>query len=366
MRWLPSAPVAVLCLGLASPPGGTAIHYERPPCGHDEVQAEVLDGVSGYVCTPKCAENTYDCPSDVPDFAAAQAQCMLKDVDGFAYCALLCSVDTQCPNGARCQRLQQAGVGMCMYPLSFTDWVRQGSSRKLSYGLPQRKDRQIPSGIVQKAIAAVQNLKFKYGIQDGDTDVVTVKEFLSSLPGSSGAVGPTAAQGTGTLSAGMYSGSIGPSQPVVSSQVVASSPSQESRSEFDRTIGAYRHDWSLAKELVREGLPGLEQDVGASIWQAEHLGNRGNAQTLLRHLIEIALIYLALGALYKNQVLGASGMDMIPHISFWMEYPQLVMDGVNYAKLFLTGSAGGGNFGGGFEPLGRAERDTFAQFEPSK
>lgn len=366
MRWLRSATVAVVCLGFASPPGGAAIHYERPPCGPDEVQSEVLDGVSGYVCTPKCAEKTYDCPSDVPDFAAAQAQCMLKDADGFAYCALLCSVDTQCPNGARCQRLQQAGVGMCMYPLSFSDWVHQGSSRKLSYGLPQRKDRTVPPGVVQKAIAAVQNLKFRYGIQDGDTDVVIVKEFLSSLPGSSGAGGVSATLGTGSSSAGVYTGSSSPSQPVVSSQVVASSPPQATRSEWDRTVGAYSHDWGAAKRMVGDGLPGVEREIGTAIWQAEHLTSHGNAQTLLRHLVEIALIYLIAGAIYKNQALGASGMDMIPHISFWMEYPQLVADGVTYAKLLLTGSSGGGDFAGSFEPIGRAERDTFAQFEPSK
>merc|ERR1719446_1774624 len=75
---------------------------------------------------------------------------------------------------------------MCMYPLAFTDWVRQGSTRRLTYGLPQRADRRVPPGIVQKAVAAVQNLKSKYGIQDGDADVVTVKEFLAVLSGASG------------------------------------------------------------------------------------------------------------------------------------------------------------------------------------
>merc|ERR1711924_458729 len=145
-----------------------------------------MGGLSGYVCSPRCVEGSYDCPGDVPDLAAARPQCMLKDADLGAYCALLCSVDSQCPTGARCNRLQQAGVGVCMYPLAFSDWVRQGNTRRLSYGLSQRADRKVPQGVVQKAVAAIQNLKSRYTIHDGVAYIVTVKEFLSAISGTAG------------------------------------------------------------------------------------------------------------------------------------------------------------------------------------
>ena len=51
---------------------------------------------------------------------------------------------------------------------------------------------------------------------------------------------------------------------------------------------------------------------------------------------------------------------MIPHIGFWKQYPQLVIDGVEYTKI-LVGAGGAGS--GGFAPMnGSAERDTFSQF----
>jgi len=125
-------------------------------------------------------------------------------------------------------------------------------------------------------------------------------------------------------------------------------------------------------------LPGLEREVSGIINKVEHLDRRGNASALIRGLLEAAVLYLVIGAIYKHQALGARGMDMIPHIGFWMEYPQLVNDGIVYSKQLVGGFLGidmgsasfgsisFGGSGGGFEPLGRADRDTFANFEPSK
>lgn len=366
--------VAAACLGLVLPPTGAVTHYERPPCQGDEVQGEVL-GVSGYVCSPRCAEGSYDCPSDVPDLAAARPQCMLKDADQGAFCALLCTVDSQCPTSARCNRLQQAGVGVCMYPLAFSDWVRQGNTRRLSYGLPQRADKKVPPGIVQKAVAAVQNLKAKYGIQDGDADVVTVKEFLTALSGAGGsgvgivpsisaalalpaapAISPPAATIGGTVS-----GAVNP-------------PMGQVQRPEGSVLGAYRHDLAYHTDRLREGIPGLEKEVTDQLYRAEHITEMNAASTFLRQLIEVFLVYLIVGVVYKSQALGATGLDMIPHIGFWMDYPKLVTDGFEYSKQVVGGylgmdlSSGSSSFGGGggFEPLGRNERDTFAHFEPSK
>jgi len=357
------------CLRTLVPLAAAATHYERPPCQGDEVQGEVL-GVSGYVCAPRCAESTYDCPFDVPDLAAARPQCMLKDADNGAFCALLCTVDSQCPSSARCNKLAQAGVGMCMYPLAFSDWVRQGTTRRLTYGLPQRADKRVPPGIVQKAVAAVQNLKSKYGIQDGDADVVAVKEFLSALTtgGDSGGIVPS------------FAGSVPNISPLPSAVSATSvqQPTQSSQSEGSKTLNAWKHDIGYHTERLKEGVPGLVHEVTDAIDEIEHWQRYHALSDLLRHIIEITVVYLVVGMAYKYQALGARGMDMIPHISFWMEYPELVQDGIKYSVQVLGGyfgmdvsssSGGSGGFlgggGGGYEPMGR-DRDTFAHFEPSK
>merc|ERR1719265_2755532 len=94
-------------------------HYEKPPCGHDEVQGEV-QGVPGYICAPRCDKGSYDCVSDAPDGTTATPQCMLKDVDAGAFCGLLCQSDTQCPSGAQCKQIKQPEVGLCVFPVSFS------------------------------------------------------------------------------------------------------------------------------------------------------------------------------------------------------------------------------------------------------
>merc|ERR1740138_1674886 len=114
---------AAAVLALAASCCTASTHYEQPPCQHDEVQGEV-QGASGYVCAPRCEESTYNCPMDMPSGAAAQPQCMLQDVDRGAFCGLLCQVDAQCPSGSRCRFLKQAEVGLCLYPISFSDWAR--------------------------------------------------------------------------------------------------------------------------------------------------------------------------------------------------------------------------------------------------
>jgi hypothetical protein len=64
----------------------------------------------------------------------------------------------------------------------------------------------------------------------------------------------------------------------------------------------------------------------------------------------------------------AQGMERVPHLSFWLSYPGLVMDGVHYLKDL----AGFQNVGGvGYDRISTnsikypdASRDTFSQFEP--
>merc|ERR1719214_320065 len=95
--------------------------------------------------------------------------------------------------------MQQVEVGLCLYPVSFTDWARQSFSKKFSVGWPTRAGTSAGSGTsasfqIAKTYAALQSLKGKYSIDDGDADMLTLKELLSSL---SAAATPAVSGGSG-------------------------------------------------------------------------------------------------------------------------------------------------------------------------
>jgi len=57
-------------------------------------------------------------------------------------------------------------------------------------------------------------------------------------------------------------------------------------------------------------------------------------------VIIFAIIYLLVGSFIKYQMMGASGINIIPHVGFWLDYPQLVLDGVTYSRMLLDGAMG--------------------------
>jgi len=91
-----------------------ALHYEKPPCGSDEIAGNIK-GAIGTLCAPKCdAEGK--CPMDVPQgtWHNATPACILSDQTGQKYCALTC-VLVGCPTGAHCAMLAIV-KGVCVYP----------------------------------------------------------------------------------------------------------------------------------------------------------------------------------------------------------------------------------------------------------
>ena len=96
----------------AAPANG---HYEKPPCGSDEAQAQ-LTGSSGVLCAPKCGL-LGTCPKDFPAGVTATPKCALQDQSGGKYCALLCTSDSQCDTagGSTCSMVQ-GSTGVCTYP----------------------------------------------------------------------------------------------------------------------------------------------------------------------------------------------------------------------------------------------------------
>ncbi|CAK0846236.1 unnamed protein product [Prorocentrum cordatum] len=216
-------------------------------------------------------------------------------------------------------------VSVCIHPLSFDQWAKtSGSRRKFTVGWPVKAGSQASGFQIAKAYSALQSLKRRYSIADGDADVLIVKELLSAASSA------TAAAST---AAGARAAAAAPP-----------APSQGFLSPWEHDIGVFGSN-------MARGLPGVEKEIHDTIWNVEHIENRGVATMLLRSVLMIAAVYLVGGAVYKNQTYGSSGVDAIPHIGFWREYPQLVLDGVQYATGFGRQFMGKGAGGGDFEPL---------------
>ncbi|XP_042884280.1 cation-dependent mannose-6-phosphate receptor-like [Penaeus japonicus] len=45
-------------------------------------------------------------------------------------------------------------------------------------------------------------------------------------------------------------------------------------------------------------------------------------------LLIFICVYLTVGYLYRRFVIGARGIELLPHLSFWMDFPYLVQDGL--------------------------------------
>lgn len=355
MRLLKACPSrAVLCSALLA--GLTCCSEASYTCGSGEAVGEI-QGETGSICAPRCSsDGAFTCPLDVPTGTTAQPQCMLQDVSQAAFCGLLCTVDSQCPSGASCKRVGSPEVSVCIHPLSFSDWAAgQGSRTKLAVGWPAKAGQTSRGFQIAKAYAALQSLKRRYGIADGDGDVLIVKELLSAASVAGLAAAPA---------------STGASPLQAAAAATAAAPAVKGQAASDGGIlGPWRHDLAYFAGNMEAGLPGLEREVEATVWKVEHLGHRNAASDLLRGVIMVAVVYFGVGSAYKYQALGARGLDMVPHVGFWMEYPNLVADGVKYASALVSELCGGrpampmGMPSGG---MAGADRDTFANFTPSK
>eukprot|EP00439_Symbiodinium_sp_Y106_P022468 s4335_g2.t1 len=340
--------ILLAALLLAAPSLCRASHYQGS-CQADEVAGEI-QGEDGMVCAPKCSAS-FECPMDTPLTSTAQPQCMLQTVDQAFYCGLLCQADAQCPSGASCRKVGTQGVGLCIHPLSFADWARLSTRVKLAIGFPSAPSGS-PAGSkgfqVAKAYSALQSLKRRYAISDGDADVLTVKEMLAAASLPLGLVEREQQALTGLTS--MVKKAI------------------EQGNAKTGLVSEVSSDLKFFGNNMVSGPSGWEREAESVVWNVEHIENYGAATGLLRGVIELGLIYLVCGALYKYQIHGAQGLQLIPHLEFWMDYPALVADGVQYSKVLLSQFGGGGGKADGFEsfPPAPAERDTFANFEPSR
>lgn len=265
-------------------------------CTGMEVAAEV-QGEEGVLCAPKCHPGSYECPLAVPPGSSARPQCMLQDLNRVGHCGLLCQFDMQCPSGSVCRRIADPPVGLCMFPQSFGDWATT-SRLKLSVGWPAGAGGA--GSLSARAFGALHSLKTRYGVGDGDADMLALREMLMATAGAGGA--PQKA-GAPRHSAGV--------------------------------LATWEHDVSYFAHNLKDGLPGLQREVHDTMWNLEHIQQQGVASELLRGVLLMSLMYLGVGCAYKSQVDGAKGLNMVPHIGFWRAYPKLVSDGWTYLWMIL-------------------------------
>lgn len=259
------------------------------------------------------------------------------------------------------QKMATLDVSVCFHPLSFNEWAKQGPRKKLVASWPTKAGGKSAHGFqLARAYSALQSLRRRYSIADGDSDVLIVKELLAAVTGAAavavaGAPPPGAAQPAAQAAAG-------PNRPPAPAPAV-----QGSRPGGDNSVlGPWKHDIGYLAQNLRDGIPGLEREVHDTIWNVEHMQKPGVASGLLRGITMLVAIYLVGGGLYKYQTMGARGMDMIPHIGFWMEFPALVLDGVRYSIFLVSEAFGSSGSRPGTFAATSTDRDTFAHFEPSK
>eukprot|EP00656_Telonema_subtile_P051746 TRINITY_DN703_c0_g1_i3.p1 TRINITY_DN703_c0_g1~~TRINITY_DN703_c0_g1_i3.p1 ORF type:complete len:344 (+),score=33.26 TRINITY_DN703_c0_g1_i3:215-1246(+) len=68
--------------------------------------------------------------------------------------------------------------------------------------------------------------------------------------------------------------------------------------------------------------------------------------TFLICLAIFLVIYCGCGIFYKTKKLGVTGIEAIPNIEFWRDYPSIVKEGCGYSMATLLNCVGKGNGGG--------------------
>lgn len=291
--------------------GLTGSSLATPPCAASEVPTEVQD-ISGIVCASKCQEEQLACPSMTSMGMASRPTCMLRDSNDAAYCALLCRSTSECPGGGRCLPLQGVRASICSFTESFDNWAKEAPV-KLAYGLPAR----VAQGhALKKAKEALDNLKRRYSIPDSDSDLLVAQESFGEMVTTANA-----------------------KEAMMSMVKILTSFFHNNERGSGLDLGSWKSDLDYAERRLVQGPGGVMYELHDTMNDLRHLQDRGSATRLLRLLIELMVVYIAAGALFNSYVHNASGLQVIPHVGFWMQYPALVQDGIAFTRQLFLGDA---------------------------
>ncbi|KAG0229298.1 autophagy-related protein 27 [Mortierella sp. GBAus27b] len=107
-------------------------------------------------------------------------------------------------------------------------------------------------------------------------------------------------------------------------------------------------DMAITDEKVGPALTSYDKGVAKFTWKTSHAcpkqvenpvseGGMSGFGVFLRVVAIIAAFYLIAGMAYNHYMYGAKGMDMIPNIDFWRDFPYLVTSVVRHVWDAATG-----------------------------
>ena len=134
----------------------------------------------------------------------------------------------------------------------------------------------------------------------------------------------------------------------------------ESITPLERRADGFLHQVFHPVDTARDKLHGLS-------WDVRHITQEHSAFIILRGLAIAFCLYILVGAIIMAKYYNANGVERIPHLSFWLAYPGLVVDGITFVadRLgFDTSSTGYQRLSVAVNGKTLGARDTFSQFEP--
>lgn len=118
-------------------------------------------------------------------------------------------------------------------------------------------------------------------------------------------------------------------------------------------VHEFEHDLGYLEKGLADGNL-VSKEIHDTVWNVEHL-NRGGAYNLLHGIFMVFLAYLLIGVCLKyNTQPDARGINLIPHIEFWQEYPANLAEGAGITKDFIMGKLNEKSRGSGGMPSGIA------------
>ncbi|KAG0253053.1 hypothetical protein BG011_006588 [Mortierella polycephala] len=113
------------------------------------------------------------------------------------------------------------------------------------------------------------------------------------------------------------------------------------------TIITFICDTTILDEKVGPALTKYENDVVYMSWKSVHACPKmvqlpttegmSGFSVFLTVFFALGLTYIVVGAVYNHQVYGAKGLDLLPNIDFWRDFPSLVVDVVRHVWDSVTG-----------------------------
>ena len=267
---------------------------------------------------------------------------ILEDGAGTPHCALTCQSSSDCPNGpSSChmgtKAITVAQVGICMYSadsnLLSTIALRVMQIPKQQSLDPSSNTHNLPTSAYLSFLSAslaknLDKLQKDKGLSK-NPEMMAIRIMVAELL-EMARTGKQTGGGGGLLGNVEYAADV--------------------------TI----HNVLHPVQFMMDGAPSV-------LHMILHPFQSRCAFMLLRGLFVILFLYVLIGAAVNAYLYNLTGPALIPHIAFWVEYPQLVQDGwhlLRHKAEFIQANLKSGGGGGNRDAKYLGVRDSFSNFDP--